>query len=525
MTGRNATPYLRAGNIGEDGLDLSEVFEMDFTPDEREKYALRAGDVVLAEGSGSATHVGRPAVWRDELPLCCIQNTVIRFRPHATTPKYALAVFRHYVASGVFARTARGIGLLHLGARRFGELRFPLPPLAEQQRITGVLEAKLDDLRKARLALESALSGTHEQDREILAAATTGNLLAGPDGGRARKRPQTTGGASGTDQPTLSERHPVPDDWEWMTVGAVGELTLGKTLGSAHRRGPHIKPYLRVANVLEDRIDFSDLKKMPFSDTELEKYALRDGDILLNEGQSPELVGRPAMYHAELPELYYQNHLIRFRADERIHSAFALLVFRHYLHAGEFRRLARGSTNIANLSRTRLASMPFPVPPLPEQKKLAAEAHRRLTLSAEQRTAITSSLENAKTMAAELLRAAVLGQLVEQDPADEPAPELLVRLGPPPDHATARVGRVRRKQSTTSSVVKKPWREHLVSILSESDRPLTLPEICRAAEVDINDVGEIEDLYSILHAELGRSLRIAHGQGEAAALEVISSAS
>jgi type I restriction enzyme, S subunit len=141
VSGRHATPYLRAGNIVEHGLDLTDVLEMDFDPRERETYALRDGDVLLAEASGSPKHVGRPAIWRDELPLCCIQNTVIRFRPHAVWPEYALAVFRHYAASGVFARTARGSGLLHLGAGRFGALPFPLPPMAEQQRIVAVLDA------------------------------------------------------------------------------------------------------------------------------------------------------------------------------------------------------------------------------------------------------------------------------------------------------------------------------------------------------------------------------------------------
>src|SRR4051794_28509247 len=92
MSGRNTTPYVRAANITTSGLDLDEVFEMDFSPAERETFRLRPGDLVLAEGSGSATHVGRPALWSGELDLCCFQNTVLRFRPHLVQPEFALVV-------------------------------------------------------------------------------------------------------------------------------------------------------------------------------------------------------------------------------------------------------------------------------------------------------------------------------------------------------------------------------------------------------------------------------------------------
>ena len=73
-----------------------------------------------------------------------------------------------------------------------------------------------------------------------------------------------------------------------------------------------MKPYLRVANVFEDRIDTSSIKEMHFEEAEFEKYKLRDGDVLLNEGQSPELLGRPAIYRGEPPDVAFTNSLIRF---------------------------------------------------------------------------------------------------------------------------------------------------------------------------------------------------------------------
>ena len=80
-SGRYGTKYLRAKNITSTGLDLTDVLEMDFTPSERATYELRSGDLLVAEASGSAKHVGRAAIWRNEIPNCCFQNTLIRLRP------------------------------------------------------------------------------------------------------------------------------------------------------------------------------------------------------------------------------------------------------------------------------------------------------------------------------------------------------------------------------------------------------------------------------------------------------------
>jgi type I restriction enzyme, S subunit len=106
LSGAYLTKYVRAANITPAGVDLADLLEMNFTPAEREVFGLRAGDVLLTEASGGSSQVGRAAIWHGEVKPCCYQNTVIRFRPHLTTPEYALVVFRHFAAAGVFARLA-----------------------------------------------------------------------------------------------------------------------------------------------------------------------------------------------------------------------------------------------------------------------------------------------------------------------------------------------------------------------------------------------------------------------------------
>src|SRR5581483_6344559 len=164
----------------------------------------------------------------------------------------------------------------------------------------------------------------------------------------------------------------LPVGWTWTTVGELGDVMLGRQRAPKYHSGPNMRPYLRVKNVFENRIDLSDVMEMDFSSEEFERYRLEPGDILLNEGQSPELIGRPAMYQGELPGACFTNSLIRFRAKAAIQPLVALYLFRHYMHSGRFQREARITTNIAHLSAGRFASIEVALPPLQEQRRIVA---------------------------------------------------------------------------------------------------------------------------------------------------------
>jgi type I restriction enzyme S subunit len=161
----------------------------------------------------------------------------------------------------------------------------------------------------------------------------------------------------------------VPSDWRVVRVDEAGQV-LGGRQRSPSAAGEPTK-YLRVANVFDGYIDTSDVLEMPFTAAERDRFALRDGDILLNEGQSLELVGRSAIFRGQVPGCVYQNTLIRFRANKGVVPEFVQAVFHRYVQSGVFAGIALQTTSIAHLGVSRLASLALPLPDEGEQRAIA----------------------------------------------------------------------------------------------------------------------------------------------------------
>jgi type I restriction enzyme S subunit len=195
-------------------------------------------------------------------------------------------------------------------------------------------------------------------------------------------------------------------------VRQVGEVQLGRQRAPQHHTGDNMRPYLRVANVFEARIDTSDVQEMNFTPTEFERYRLHYGDILLNEGQTPELVGRPAIFRDEIAECCYQKTLLRFRAYNAVLPHFALAVFRGYMHNRRFTRAASITTNIAHLTAEKFVEIEFPLPPLAEQTRIVAEVERRLSLVEGLEAVVSANLQRATRLRQSILKRAFEGMLI-----------------------------------------------------------------------------------------------------------------
>ncbi len=162
----------------------------------------------------------------------------------------------------------------------------------------------------------------------------------------------------------------IPENWEVCPVRQKGDVITGKAL-AVNAPGAQ-RPYLRTKNVFDGRIDIDDVLTMPMTDDQFAKFLIRKGDVLLNEGQSIELVGRCAMYQGEYPDpCAIQNALLRFRAHTGVSGKFASYLFRRCQQNGVFARIALQTTSVAHLGGSRFEKLRLAWPTEREQRAIA----------------------------------------------------------------------------------------------------------------------------------------------------------
>lgn len=356
---------------------------------------LEAEDVLVAR---MPDPLGRSCLFPGGAQPCVTVVDVAIVRPGAgsVNPRWLMHALNSPDVRAQIESMQAGTTRKRISRKNLATVQIALPPPAEQRRIAEELDRRLSHVEAAARSIRSA--------RRRLGAARRAVLCD-----------------------SLSKDW--PSHWKSVTVADAGDSRLGLQRSPSRHQGSNMKQYLRVANVFEARIGLADLKEMHFTTDEAERYLLEPGDILLNEGQSPEFLGRPAMWTGQAPEMYFTNSLIRFRSGPGVLPEWALLVFRRHMHAGRFRRESRVTTNIAHLALGRFQSVEFPIPPIEEQVEILADVERRLSLIDAAERAVEDDLRKVGLLRRALLASAFSGQLVPQDTNEEPATALLKRLG------------------------------------------------------------------------------------------------
>ncbi|MFI6124745.1 restriction endonuclease subunit S [Streptomyces sp. NPDC051064] len=345
-----------------------------------EHLAIQEGDLILGMdrpliSAGLKLARARPS----DLPALLVQR-VARIRPHSINGVYLY----HWLSSFEFQQhlkgSATGTQLPHVNLKSIKEFKVPRFSEAAEARIVEVLEDHLSRLDAGVEYLDVSNRRARVLTKSVLISL-------------------------------IPDREDYPSRWESSTVGNAGSVGLGRQRHPDWHSGPNMRPYLRVANVFEDRIDTSSLMEMHWPEETFERFRLHPGDVLLNEGQSPEWLGRPAIYRGVPGDVAFTNSLLRFKAREDVLPEFALLVFRRHMHAGRFARESRITTNIAHLSATRLKKIEFPVPPLEEQLRMVEIADMKLTAVKQLEAEIAVAQHKASSLRRSLLDAAFSGRL------------------------------------------------------------------------------------------------------------------
>lgn len=159
--GERPVRYLRNANVQWNHFELADVAEMDFSEVEEHKFDLTEGDVLVCEGG----EPGRAAVWHGEIERCCYQKALHRIRPKFGVLDAQFLVYRlwHGALQGEFDGDQTATTIAHLPAIRLAELRIHLPPIAKQRR----LAARLTDQLAAVAATQEAASAQSQRSAQL----------------------------------------------------------------------------------------------------------------------------------------------------------------------------------------------------------------------------------------------------------------------------------------------------------------------------------------------------------------------
>ncbi len=389
----NKYPFLRVANVLRGNLDLTEVHEVELFQGELERFALKSGDLLVVEGNGSPSQIGRAALWKGDIPSCVHQNHLIRVRPtKELIPDYLGYLWNSSLVERQLQEVASSTsGLYTLSTSKLKQVRIPLPPLAEQRRIVAALDEHLTRLDAADRLLKSSISRASYLQTSYLRCATStiatrlplGNLLQAPL-------------INGKSVPTQANGFPV----------------------------------LRLTALQHGKVDLSQSKEGAWTKDEARAYLVRRGDFLISRGNgSLSLVGRGGLVDTEPKPVAFPDTMIRIRVNANIIvPEYLSLIWQATSIREQIEGAARTTAGIYKISQKILERVEVPLPSLAEQTRITAEAKRINSLLEPANILTTTAHRRGKVLRRSILAEAFAGRLVEQDPGDEPASVLLERI-------------------------------------------------------------------------------------------------
>lgn len=370
--GIRPVPYLRNENVQWNRFDLTDVYWMDFSEEEEEKFRLLPGDLLVCEGG----EPGRSAVWQGEIERCCYQKALHRIRPRKDLLFPPFLMYRLWLSAldAEFVASHAKTTIAHLPRERLLKMRIALPPFDEQRRIAADLA---DQLALAAAARHAA------QERVRVAESLV--------------------------EAHLRETFDLGESKSWHQV-AIGELTATCS-GSTPPRGRReyfggAVPWVKTGELKDGVIDTTE---ETVTELALERCALPRlpaGTLLVAMYGQGQTRGRTGLLACEATT--NQACFAILPKPTVFSSEYLQLWFR--ANYGRLRSMTenRGG-NQPNLNGVLLRKLQVPLPPVAVQERIASELSSRLTATQSLLALVRAELSATKALSPAVLRVAFNG--------------------------------------------------------------------------------------------------------------------
>ncbi|MFQ5786406.1 MAG: restriction endonuclease subunit S [Thermodesulfobacteriota bacterium] len=338
----------------------------------------------------------------------------------------------------------KGTGTPHVNPDIFWKLEFPLSSLNEQKRIVAKLDQSMPKIDGVKERLERIPQIIKRFRQSVLNAAVTGKLTEKwreehlevesalnivesiqktrmKDANTKLKSEKIKEIYSSMEENDSSE---LPDSWKYTFLNKLCESFQYGTSSKSQKKGKI--PVLRMGNLQNGRIDWSDL--VYTSDkNEIEKYILSPKDVLFNRTNSAELVGKTSIYLGEYPAIY-AGYLIKINNYKKLDSMYLNYALNSQYARAYCNRVKSDGVNQSNINAQKLGKFEIPFPPLEEQHEIVCHVDKLFTFADKLEEHYQKAKEKVDKFPQSVLSKAFRGELVPQDPNDEPAEKLLERI-------------------------------------------------------------------------------------------------
>ena len=254
----------------------------------------------------------------------------------------------------------------NLNLSKIAQYDIPLPPLAEQKRIANEIVHLFSVIDELESNEDNLLKAIDKAKFKILDLAIHGKLV--PQDPNDEPAIELLKRINPKFEPCDNELDDtqLPDNWCWTTLGNIFNHNTGKALNKSDSQEGSLLPYITTSNVYWNRFDLSEIKKMYFKDSEIDKCTITKGDLLVCEGGD---IGRSAIWSFDY-DICIQNHIHRLRAKGDVSQLLYLYVLMFYKWTD---RIRGNGIGLQGLSSGLLNKMIVPLPPYQEQLRIVSK--------------------------------------------------------------------------------------------------------------------------------------------------------
>jgi type I restriction enzyme S subunit len=204
----------------------------------------------------------------------------------------------------------------------------------------------------------------------------------------------------------------VPTHWDVKRLKFLGEVRSGIAKGKDHAEKQTVMlPYLRVANVQDGYVDLNEVLEIEVGMKEVDRYLLKRGDVLMNEGGDNDKLGRGTVWEGQIEPCVHQNHVFAVRLND-VELAEWVARFTSTAAARSYFFLrSKQSTNLASINQSNVRELPVPMPPRAERLELLAELRRSSKATSDLSVHVSEHIDRLREYRSSLISAAVTGQL------------------------------------------------------------------------------------------------------------------